>query len=236
MEEEITKLGKEPPEREDRERVWDWQRKRDELDRLKALEVLIASPQRNILSSSLEALGQVQLPGDLSRVTIGAGRYASSAGYSAEVTVDLERPNSSQYSIVGRDAQIVNGVTKTLEDRLEEHHISHRFAHQERYHLALAWFFALPIAWAIFRLLGIVRGQSISLNDMLTGTMLLSVMITLLIWGPTSMLLEWLFPYFTYAEDRRNWNRRVLKGVILFVAGSVFVSLLYDLIRQFLLH
>lgn len=212
---------------EQRERSSSWQRRRDRLDALQQLRVLVESSERNLISSSVEGLDGAEMPPNLSRILIDAPNRYSDLGYTAQVEFNLKRPEESDYSIAGRDAQIVNGVAKTLDDKLRENRISNIPAHDIRTMAVVAIFFSLMVAWLVTRIMQVNSPLGLAVMFPISFVLALTV-----VWPATSSLLKWLFPYFEYAGDKSLCKREVGKAVLLFVAGSLFVSFMYDLIRR----
>jgi len=210
-----------------------WEMQKREVNYLQKLEVIVETPERTAVSSSVEALNELQIPPNLSRITVNTGMRGIGIGYDANVAFDLRHPEYSNYSITGRDAQIINGVAKTIDDKLGEHRTWYGFAHRSRYISIIAALFSVLIVWTICRTIMIMRGLQISTGILELGFFLFWIAL-LFVWFPTSGLLAWLFPFFTYEGDRQKRSRQAALGTILFVVGSLFVSLLYDLLRHLL--
>jgi hypothetical protein len=180
------------------------------------------------LCTSVEGLAELQILQDLSAVSIEVGH--AYLGYHAEISFDLARVSLNRYTIEGRDPQIVNGVTKTVEEKLKEQQVPHQFAYKDRYIAILDGVFSFFVALIALRIGQITRIWTP--NDPLGASFGLAFFVFLIGAWPMSHLIKWLFPYFTYDEDRDARKRQVAKGTFCAIFLSLFASFLFDMILR----
>lgn len=216
--------------------VFKWQNRESEIHRLERTKVILESPVRTAQISDIGAISSLKFPSDLNKVEVETGD--SLGGYSGTLVLDLDNPNSSRYSIKGRDAQSLNGVTKTLDDLFRDNETAHHFLHRESFSFLIAVLLTMLISWISVR--GLMIGGLLHLPNGLTAiggaVTVFGVFSIMPIWWLGEKFLRWQFPYFTYEEDKRNKRRRAIKGVFIFVVGGLLVSFIVDLVRLLIMQ
>jgi len=229
MDQRIAQLGTPPPRKPDEQLrlYYRWELEREKLKELERLKVTVESPERTALSSQIEGLKDLQIPPNMSEVSIEVG--SSFGGYSAQAEFDLDHAGSSRYSVEGRDAQIVNGVYSTLGEELKKHHNSHSFAFKSRYSLTMSVLFASLVTYLMVRISMAAKLWIPPEPPGVVGVAAILVFILCAVNFPS--LLAWMFPYFTYSEDPAERKRKLVKGLVVLVGGGLFISFIYDLAK-----
>jgi hypothetical protein len=211
-----------------------WKQGVDGLDRLLTFKAVIKSPTRTDISTSVQGLESLELLPDLELISIEAGDEA--LGFHADVKFDISKPTKSFYSVEGVDPQNVNGVVTTIEDKLGAKRTSYGFAHKNRYTALASVLASVAIAILIVRGLEVFlgSGQIFTFAAFILFVLLLSFMIFFIVFSTFSRLFRWMFPFFTYEEDKRRGRRKAVRGIFYTVLASLVGSAIWSLILQLL--
>jgi hypothetical protein len=206
---QLSMLGPEP-----RESPWKWQYRRDELNALRNSTVVIETRDGDEVTYNLARLGDIRFPPNIKEISIVSGTgYGEFVG---KVTLDFATSifsEGSKYRIQGNDKQSVLGLEATLRQKLSEDRSLRDVLYR--------WEFLLPIDFAIatlnswvYWILARILNPSISRLTELPLVILTSLWVM-------PLVLCWLFPFFTYADDSRNSTRRLLKSVFAVFYGAL---------------
>jgi hypothetical protein len=204
---------------------------RRDLQGLEKLTTVIESSQSKSTYSSVKALEHLDIPQSLINVTL----VSSGPGLAASVEFDFRHLDYSEYGASGHNALIVNGLVKTLAERFEKSKIHYRaFLHRDRYLLPISWPLVYLVAFTTIRLMSLEGiWSSVTPHDLMSTlwqAFPASIFGTLMGgWLVIGSALRWLFPYFTYKDDKRNLERKTATAIIGAVVLGLIVNLAYAL-------
>ncbi len=212
----LGELGPEPPEsmeKEGIEKMVRWRFEKESIEKVASLSVTIESGKRTAQFSSIGALAKLELPADLQEIIIEGGRTYSEKYYCRlRFSVRSHPELSSEYSLQGRDPLTLNGVAKTLDELLDERETKDHLAYELPYTLLASAAIGFLACWAILRIITLLtRTQFTTPLPLLAG--IFALLTFVIAWSSVEHLLQWLFPYFSYSEDKRNKRRSIVKGI-----------------------